>query len=191
MGHWTPGLHVPPHFHPPPTPHGTTTEGGGKYLLPLNHHQHPILQRCINHNPPHRHITQTTTQAKTTHQTHHQTISHQPPTKRTRSNSATTNKDFQKWPSTSTSHHTHTATPPETQTTSHTKTTVTLTTTTTSSVQRDTCHHSPAAGWETNQVSHHIPHVHERRAIGLFSMNMGEEKSPAKTTIKNTIAKKL
>ncbi len=62
----------------------------------------------------------------------------------------------------------------------HTKTTVTLTTTTTS-VQRDTRHHSPAAGWETNQVFHHIPHVHERRAIGSF-LNEHERR---KVTSKN------
>ena len=91
---------------------------------------------------------------------------------------------------TSTSHHTHTARPPETQTTSHTKTTVTLTTTTTS-VQRDTRHHSPAADWETNQVSHHIPHVHERRAIGSFFNEHGRTKVTSKNHDKKHYHQKI
>ncbi len=50
--------------------------------------------------------------------------------------------------------------------------------------QCDMHHHSPATGGETNEVFHHIPHVHERR-------NMGEEKPPAKTMIKNNYPQKI
>ena len=101
-----------------------------------------------NHHPNENHIPNTPPKH----------LSIKPSIKCTKSNSTTTNKDFWKWPSRP--HHTkHTllhhqkhkpqATP---KPPSHSP----------------QCHRLPAAGRETKQVSHHIPHVHERRAIGSF-----------------------
>ena len=56
----------------------------------------------------------------------------------------------------------------EVQTTITTTHQCTTSTTTTTSVQRDTSHYLPAPGGETIPVSHHIRHVHGRRAIRSF-----------------------